>query len=143
MKIPQSHIVKVTVLSVIIFGIIQVLNWLFGNPIALNVRLLIDFGYTILYTFSIFLANSFMFQFLDRVFAKDRFSKKRLLIGFLSSFGVSVLVIFMLRLCIDVFINHITIQQFMANERASNYVFSLVITFFIAISFYAFYFYKS
>lgn len=143
MKLPLKHIIKVAMLSVIIFGVMVGMNLIFGNAFPSSMRLLIDFGYTVLYTFSIFIANSFMFQYLDRVFQKDRFSKKRLFIGFFSSFVLSVLVIFLLRFFVDVFINKISVQEFMENERASNYVFSLVITFFVAISIYAFYFYKA
>ena len=143
MKLCFKHIVKVSVLTCIIFIVIQFLNVLLGSTIHFNFDLLINFGYTMLYTFSLFLANSYIFQWLDRIFSKDRFSKKRVFIGFLSSFIISLMVIFLLRIFEDVIIEKMPFNVFLNKETAANYVVAIVITFFVTLSLYAFYFYKS
>ncbi len=143
MKVTTKDIGKVSVLACIIFIVIQFLNALLGHAIHFNLHLLINFGYTALYTFSLFFANSFVFQTLDRIFSQDRFSKKRIFIGFLSSFVISIFVIFLLRIFEDVIVEKTPFQVFLAKENASNYIVSIVITFFVTLSLYAFYFYKS
>mgnify|MGYP000955546859 FL=1 len=143
MKVTLKDIGRVSVLACIIFIVIQFLNTLMGSVIHFNLKLLINFGYTALYTFSIFFANSFVFQLLDRIFSKDRFSKKRVFIGFLGSFIVSILVIFLLRIFEDVIVEKTPFDVFLAKENASNYIVAIVITFFVTLSLYAFYFYKS
>jgi len=143
MKVTLKDIGRVSVLACIIFIVIQFLNTLMGSVIHFNLKLLINFGYTALYTFSIFFANSFVFQLLDRIFSKDRFSKKRVFIGFLGSYIVSILVIFLLRIFEDVIVEKTPFDVFLAKENASNYIVAIVITFFVTLSLYAFYFYKS
>ena len=144
MKICARDFVKGAVLSCIIFVVLQFVNLMMGYKMNLNVeQLLVNFGYTALYTFTLMFANSFVFQKLDRIFEKDRFSTKRILIGFLSSFIVSLVVIFLLRILEDVIIEGRTFAEFIANENAANYVVAIILMFFITLSFYSFYFYKS
>ena len=143
MKLCFNHIVRVGLLTCIIFIIMQLLNVLLGYTVVFNLGLVVNFGYTALYTFSIFLANSFVFQSLDRFFAKDRFSKKRIFIGFLGSFVVTLIVIFLLRIFEDVIVEKQSFNVFLAKETASNYIVSIGITFFVTLSLYAFYFYKA
>jgi hypothetical protein len=143
MKVGFKDIVKVSLLACIIFIVIQILNVLLGSTIHFNLHLLINFGYTTLYTFALFFTNSFVFQRLDKIFSEDRFSKKRVFIGFLSSFIFSLVVIFLLRILEDVIIEQTPFKVFLAKEKASNYLVAIIITFFVTLSLYAFYFYKS
>ena len=48
---------KAIVLTIIIFIVIQVLNTILGNEFHFNRQLLVNFGYTALYTFSLSFAN--------------------------------------------------------------------------------------
>ena len=130
MSIGFKDIVKVSLLTSIIFIVIQFLNVLLGTTIHFNLNLLINFAYTALYTFSLFFTNSYLFQKLDHIFSEDRFSRKRVFIGFLSSFIISLAVIFLLRIFEDVIINRTPFKVFLAKETASNYIVSVVITFF-------------
>jgi sensor histidine kinase YesM len=143
MKIYPKDFIKGLVLTCIIFAVLQLLNLVLGNSIVFNVSLLINFGYTALYTYFLLFANSFVFQMLDRIFEKDRFSSKRILTGFVSSFAVSLVSIFILRVFEDVIIEKRTFAAFIAAENPANYVVAIIITFFITLSLYAFYFYKS
>ena len=133
---------RTIVLSLIIFLIIQLLNFILGSAIRLNIHLLVVFGYTTLYTFSISYANSTFFRYLDKVYAHDRFSKKRMILGFTGSFVISLFVIFLLRVFEEVLVNNIQLSTFLSIEKASNYIVAIVLTFFVTLSLYAFHFYK-
>lgn len=130
-------------LGTAIFVLILLINWSSGSPVKFNLNLLWTFGFTQLYTFSLYLANSLVFRMLDRKFAEERFSKKRILIGFVLSFLVSLSTVFLLRVLEDVIIEKRTFEEFIQKETGNNYIFAIVITFFITLSAYAFYFYKA
>ena len=130
-------------LSLIIFLVILTLNVLYGAAIQFNSELLVRFGYVVLYTFSLSYANSYIFCYLDKVFGNDRFSKKRLVFGFIGSFFISLFVIFLLRIFEEVIINKKSFIDYLASEKPDYYIISILITLFISISFYAFHFYQS
>ena len=134
---------KTAILSVVIFLTILTINAIFGNTIHINIDLLKSFGYTALYTFSLSFANSTVFRYLDIVFGNNRFSIKRLIFGFFGSFIVSLFVIFLLRVLQEVIINKKSFRFYLTNEKPDYYVVSIIITFFVTLSLYAFHFYKS
>ena len=133
---------RTIVLSLLIFVVIELLNYILGSTIRLDTHLLVVFAYTTLYTFSISYANSTFFCYLDKVFTEDRFSKKRMIFGFIGSFFISLFVIFLLRVFEEVLVDDISINTFLSNEKASDYVVAIVITFFVTLSLYAVHFYK-
>lgn len=143
MKLSFNQIPRLMLLSTIIMVVIVCLNWILGFKFTLNVNLLYSFLFTILYTFSLYYANAWIFQMLDRYFVDEKFSKKRIFIGFLLSFVVSLLVIFLLRVFEDVIVEGASFDVFIAREKASNYLFAIIITFFVTLSLYAFHFYKA
>jgi hypothetical protein len=77
------------------------------------------------------------------VFVVERFVKKRVIIGFLASFFISVLIIFLLRIFEDVLIEGVSFSQFLSKETLSNYLVAIILTFFVTLAFHAFYFYKA
>lgn len=137
-----KEIPKVIVLSFIIFFVAQFLNLILGNTIRFDLSLVISFGITLLYTVSLYMANMLLFNFLDSYFEKDRFSLKRIVIGFFGAFLVSLGVIFIMHIFEEVLVNKKSFQDFLIDEKPSNYLFSIIITFFITLSLYTFYFYK-
>lgn len=143
MKLGIREITRLFILSIGIMCVLVVFNWVFGGTVTFNLNLLITFGFTMLYTFSLYTANSLVFQMLDRYFATERFSRKRIFLGFVLSFLVSLLTVFLLRIFEDVLIEKESFATFLAEEKPNNYVFAIVITFFITLSAYAFYFYKA
>ncbi len=114
-----------------------------GSKYVLNVHLLINFGFVTLYTFSLSYANGLVFCYLDKIFTNDRFSPKRLIIGFLGSFFVSLFVIYLLRIFEDIIIDKRNFYDFIHNQNPRDYVVAIVITFFVTLSLYAFHFYKA
>ncbi len=91
-------------ISVSVFLVLLVIRFLSGVRVEFNSNLLINFGYTTLYGFMLYYANAILFIKLDEIFSKERFNRKRILIGFTGSFIISVGVIFLLRIFEDVII---------------------------------------
>ncbi|MES2810910.1 MAG: 2TM domain-containing protein [Bacteroidota bacterium] len=143
MKISIKEILRVILFGFIIFIVIQLINLAYGNQIQLNSRLVKGLLYTLLYTFSLGYANKAVFVYLDKVFEANRFSVKRIIVGFLASFAVSLATIFLLRVFEDVIIEQNSFADFIKNEEASNYVVAIIITFIVSISLYAFHFYRA
>ncbi len=134
---------KTFILSIIIFIVISILNVIMGSKYELNLHLMINFAFVCLYTFSLSFANRLVFETLDKIFVNDRFSPKRLVIGFVGSFLVSLFVIFLIKIFEDVFVDNRTFDYFIQNQNPRDYVVAIVITFFVTLSLYAFHFYKA
>lgn len=126
-----------------VFVVLTLLNVLTGGSLAWDLKLALSFGFTMLYGYSLYYANAILFMQLDVYFKEERFSRKRLFIGAFASFVVSILVIFLLRIFEDVFIEGKSIQTFLATEKPANYLVAIVVTFFITLGIHAFYFYKA
>ncbi|MDI6032838.1 2TM domain-containing protein [Flavobacterium sp. LB2P84] len=129
-------------LTLIIFAVIQLVNVIMGSEVYFGKRLLVNFLFTLMYTFSLYLANMFLFRKLDSYF-EDRFSVKRLTLGFIGSFLVSLAVIFLMHLFEEVVYNKNSFDYFLANEKPSSYLASIIITFFVTLSIYTISFYKA
>ncbi|MEC4049888.1 histidine kinase [Flavobacterium sp. SUN046] len=134
---------KTFLLAIIIFIVIQLLNITLGYSVQLDKSLLVSFTLTTIYTFSLSYANSGVFCYLDKVFEEDRFSLKRIVIGFLASFVVSLLVIFILRVLEALVFLGKSFEEYLTIEKPANFITAIVITFIITISAYAFHFYKA
>jgi hypothetical protein len=143
MKFSVKDLFKSILIGCGVFIIIILLNLILGDKLAFDKFLGIKFLYALLYSVSIAYVNKMVFVVLDRIFIGDRFSVKRIVIGFFSSFIVTLITIFVLRVFEDVVIENKTFEVFLANESAGNYVFAIVMTFIILLSFYSFYFYKA
>lgn len=142
MNILYKQLQKVIKLTLIIFIVIEVINVIMGSEIHFDKRLLVHFFFTALYTFSLYGANALLFVKLDTFFV-DRFSIKRLVTGFIGSFGVSLAVIFLLHVFEEVVYGNNSFENFLANEKPSNYLASIIITFFVTLSVHAIAFYKA
>ncbi len=125
-----------------VFCVIVIINFLNGNEVAFDDKMKSTLLYTLLYSVSLHLANTSLFIFLDNYFKEERFSKRRILVGFVSSFFLSLFVIFLLRVFEDVVIEGSTLNEFLKKETASNYILSSVITFIILLIVHFIYLYK-
>ncbi len=125
-------------------AIFVVLNLIraFNGSFSLDERLGVMFLYTTLYSFALHLSNTFLFITLDKIFINERFSKKRIFIGFISSFFLSLFVIFLLRLFIITIIENKSFDIFIANESASDYFVASIFTFLILLIVHFIYLYK-
>jgi sensor histidine kinase YesM len=125
-------------------AIFVVLNLIraFNGSFSLDERLGVMFLYTILYSFALHLSNTFLFITLDRIFINERFSKKRIFIGFVSSFFLSLFVIFLLRLFIITIIENKSFSVFIADESASDYFVASIFAFLVLLIVHFVYLYK-
>lgn len=133
---------RATWISVSVFLVLVLIRFLINGAVAFDYNLLVNFGYTMLYGYSLYFANSFIFGKLDAVFKDNRFTKKRLFIGALASFLITLLVIFLMRILEDVIIEKQTFNDFLANEKPANYIVAIIITLVVTLAIHAFYFYK-
>ncbi len=143
MKLTFRQLPRLLILSAGIMAVLMLINYVLGNQVTFDRSTFITFLFTVLYTISLYYANALVFRFLDKVFLNNRFSAQRLVIGFVLSFIVSVATIFLLRVFEDVVVNQESSANFWSRENAQNYMFAIIITFFITLSLYAFYFYKA
>jgi hypothetical protein len=134
---------RATAIVLGIFVVLILLKLVTGGQVAWNSELAISFGFTILYGYSLYYANAFLFMQLDHYFKEERFSRKRLFIGAFASFIFSILVIFLLRIFEDVIIEGKSWEAFLVAERPANYLISIVLTFIVTLGIHAFYFYKA
>lgn len=130
-------------ISISVFLVLLIIRFLSGVRIEFNSSLLINFGYTTLYGFMLYYANAILFMKLDEIFSKERFNRKRILIGFIGSFIISIGVIFLLRIFEDVIIEGSSFALFFEKEKFSNYLVTIIITFVVTLAFHAFYLYKA
>jgi hypothetical protein len=136
-ELPRAFFIGLT-----IFGIINLIRFLNGETVQFDERLRLTFLYTILYSFALHLANTYLFLLLDKIFINERFSRRRIAIGFLASFVLSLFVIFLLRLFISVGIEKQSLSIFFKEEKASNYIVASVFTFVVLLIVHFVYLYK-
>lgn len=138
-----KEIPRALIISFSIFLVLVLVKMITGVAIRFDFYLLVHFGYTMLYSLVLYFANAILFIYLDKFFEIDRFSKRRVIIGFLGSFIVSISAIFLLRIFEDVIIEGKTFSVFFKNEVLANYLVAIIITFFVTLAFHAFFFYKA
>lgn len=134
---------RATYIMLGIFAVLLLIRVITGGSVGLDEKLAWNFFYTMLYGYSLYYVNAFVFIQLDYIFKENRYDKKRLLIGFTLSFVVSLVTIFLLRIVEDVLIEKVPFDVFLANEKPSNYLVSIIITLIVTLGIHAFYFYKA
>jgi hypothetical protein len=137
-----KEIPRALIISVSVFLVLLLVKMITRVAIRFDFYLLVNFGYTMLYGLVLYFANAILFIYLDKVFEVDRFTKRRVFIGFLGSFIVSILAIFLLRIFEDVIVDGATFSTFFQNEVLANYLVAIIITFFVTLAFHTFFFYK-
>lgn len=131
------------VISTSVFIALLLIKIVTGSVIELNSSLLVFYCYTNLYSFSLYFANASLFIFLNDKFANERFSLKRIILGFILSFLISIVIIFLLRILEDVFVEGESWNNFINTNHLFDYLISIAMTFFVTVLFHAFYIYKS
>jgi sensor histidine kinase YesM len=142
LKFTTKEVLRSLGIGLIIFMVIVFINYIYGTKIEFNHQLGVMFLYTMLYSIVLGYANQAVFVYLDRKFATERFSLKRMILGFVASFLVTIFIIFLLRIFTDVIIEGESFQKYWANEKPSNYVFATAMSFIVLLCFYVFYIYK-
>ena len=117
MKFKFKELLRSFGIGLIIFIIIILLNLIYGGKIELDKQLGKTFLYTILYSVTLGYANQLVFIYMDKVFINQRFSLKRMVVGFLTSFVITIFVIFLLRIFIEVIIEGNKFHNYWVNEK--------------------------
>ena len=138
-----KEIPRATIVAISIFFVMLLIRIITGHTIHFNRNFLTNFGYVMLYGLTLYFSNAILFIYLDKVFQANRFTLKRVILGFTSSFLVSILMIFILRIFEEVIIEQRSFSDFFSTETIANYIVSIIITFFVTLAFHAFYFYKT
>lgn len=141
-KFSTKEVLRLLGIGLIIFLVIVLINYVFGSKIEFNQQLGLIFMYTMLYSIVLGYANQMVFIYLDKKFVNERFSLKRMITGFTTSFLVTIFIIFLLRIFTDVIIERESFQEYWANEKPSDYTFTSLISFIVLLCFYIFYIYK-
>lgn len=134
---------KAIIISFSIFLILLLIEVIAGYQVQFNYGLLTKFLYTMLYGITLFYANGAVFDYLDSFYKDNRFPPKRLIIGSLASFSVSVAVIFLLRIFEDVIVENQSFAEYIKHEKPGNYLVAIIITFVVTLALHAFHFYKA
>lgn len=136
-ELPRAIVISLSIFVTILF--IQYLN---GHKIGFNNNLKYTFFYTFLYSLSLHFSNTVLFGVLDKIFVKDRFSRKRIAIGFIASFIVSIFTIFLIRIFITVFIENNSFEHFLENEKANDYITAITFSLIVLLVIHFIYLYK-
>lgn len=138
----KPNLLKAFLIGGIVFLFSFLIRFVSFGTAIFNKSLYIFFLYCMLYSVVLYIVNASIFTYLDKVFKDNRFSNKRIFIGFISSFFISLFVVFLLRIFTNVVIEKRPILSFLANEEASTYIENSVITFIILLIFHALHFLK-
>ncbi|RTY92402.1 2TM domain-containing protein [Flavobacterium sp. GT3R68] len=138
----KPHLIKALFIGGTIFLTSLLIEFVSVGTKVFNSQLYVYFLYCMLYSAALYAVNALLFLYLDKIFKSNIYSLKRIVVGFISSFFVSLLMIFLLRIFINVLIEKNTLANFLAKESPSDYVESSVFTFIILLGFHALHFYK-
>lgn len=129
-------------LGVLLFIVLYIIALAGGRPLGYTADLVPQFLYVMLYTILLHLGNTGVFTLMDHLFRGVKMSAKRLIAGFVSSFVVSLFIVFVLRVFEDVVMEGETLEAFFESERISNYYMAMAITLIITLLLHLFHFYK-
>ncbi len=138
----KPHLFKAILIGIVIFLVSLLINFVSFGVEVFNQKLAFYFFYTMIHSVVLYAVNAALFVYLDKVFINRIDSLKRILVGFISSFFLSLIAIFVIRVFINVVIEKETLSSFLTNEKPSNYVQSSIITFIVLLVFHALHFYK-
>jgi len=129
-------------IGVIIFIVLLFVNMANGEVFIWNHELLKGFLIVMLYSVTLYIANSYIFDFFDRKFGKVIMDARRIALGFITSFLVSVFIMFLIRIFQNLVLEGESFKEFLATEKISHYYVAMLLTLVVTIIVHAFYFYK-
>ncbi|SFF40976.1 histidine kinase [Flavobacterium xueshanense] len=139
----KPQLLKALFIGVIIFLVSFLIEFITVGSEVFSPRLYVYFLYCMLYSVTLYFVNAALFVFLDKVFKDNIYAPKRILIGFVSSFFLTLFVIFLLRIFIKVIIERNSFLEFLSNETPQAYIESSIITFIVLLGVHALHFYKA
>lgn len=123
--------------------IITILKVLIGVDLNWDRAMLIEFFYSVYFGFVLTIINSTFFDYLNhKVQWTTETEKYRVAIGFLGSIPLTLIGAWFVRLTIEVGINNQTYEAFARDQKFSNYLPILIITFVVSLFFHAVFLYR-
>lgn len=138
-----KSILKLVLLSTGISAFIRIISFISSGY---NTEVLFNLDYFLIsfvYAFLITIANVVGFDILYSKYSWDRDAKKLVVFGITGSVLWSTLAFFLARFTHLVFIEGLSVNQFLEDESFGTYVFSMLIAFTVTLAFHVFYFYKA
>ena len=139
----KPHLFKALLIGSVIFLVSFLIELIRVGNEVFSPRLFVHFLYCMFYSVALYLVNAALFVFLDKIFKDNIYGLKRIIIGFVSSFFISLFVIFLIRIFLKVIVEKKSMTDFLANETPSNYIESSIITFIVLLGVHALHFYKA
>ncbi|MDV6168056.1 histidine kinase [Flavobacterium sp. DG1-102-2] len=142
MKRIYREIFRSLAIGTIIFVVLFFVAMANGKAFKWDNNLFFNFVFVMLYSVLLYVANSTLFVLFDKKFGKGTMSTPRLVYGFFGSIGVSVFIIFLLRVFEEVGFEGKSFAAYFETETLSNYYTATIITVVLTGATHAFYFYK-
>ena len=139
----KPHLIKALFIGGVIFTVSFLIRFVSVGTEVFNIKLYVYFLYCMLYSVILYFVNAVLFVFLDKVFKNNIYASKRIIIGFVSSFFLTLFTIFLLRIFIKVIIEKNSFSEFLSNETPQNYIESSIITFIVLLGVHVLHFYKA
>ena len=130
------------IVSIVIAVLFISLEIVFGRSVLFNLELLREVGYYCLYGVTLTILNGVFFDYLNHEIVWNKYKKFRIIIGVLGSVFLTIIGVFFLRFFIKVFLEGISLADFLKDENPRNYVISTLITMVVSLFYHTLYFYK-
>jgi len=113
-----------------------------GLDITYSKILFKTYGYYVMYSVPLTIANSSFFNYLNKRVIWNRYKKYRLAIGFFGSIILTIGTLFLVRLFHRMVLDGVSYNEFLSTESMTFYYTALIITIAVSMFFHAFYFYQ-
>ncbi len=114
-----------------------------GGNLTWDHKMMIEFSYSVYFGFVLTIINSTFFDYLNhRVQWNEQTEKYRIVIGFIGSIPLTLIGTWFVRLTINVWINNQSFEAFIKDQKFSNYILILIITFVVSLFFHAIFLYR-
>ncbi|MBK8627318.1 MAG: histidine kinase [Saprospiraceae bacterium] len=121
----------------------MILKGLMGGNLTWDHKMMIEFSYSVYFGFVLTIINSTFFDYLNhRVQWNEQTEKYRIVIGFIGSIPLTLIGTWFVRLTINVWINNQSFEAFIKDQKFSNYILILIITFVVSLFFHAIFLYR-
>ena len=140
-----KHIYKIIKISLIITIIIVFLDVIFSQSSTLDELLSVsNLGIYFFYSFVLSIVNSLFFFIMNNRINWEGRGIQRIIVGVIGSISLTLLAFFFCRIMhLVVFVKKYSFDEFVANENLGYYLFPLLFTIIVSLSFHLFYFYKA
>jgi len=137
-----KEIVRAFFIGILVFIVLQLIQFLNGFELGSIQELLRDFGYNQLYSIVLYMANSLYFRFLLKYFENTFFEFKNLFRGLIGGIAITVVCIFFLRIIGEMMLEGESWSLFIEGEKLQYYYITFIISAVVTLIFYGIYYYR-